>query len=741
MVLSFLIRQEGEIMKIRTKLLLIGILISLFLVCIVMATVFIQNKKVLLIGEQESLKLAYADLNHIVESLYTLADSHQEVIQKEIIAALNVAENLIQTQGGISLSQEEENWTAVNQFTKESQKIHLPKMNLGYQWLGKISSPQKKVPLVDEVENLVDSTCTIFQRMNNDGDMLRVATNIIKKNGNRAVGTFIPAINPDGKPNPVISTVLQGKTFKGRAFVVNAWYITAYKPIFDEKKHIIGVLYTGIAQENVKNLRKAIMDMKIGDSGYVTVLDSAGNVVISKEGKHDGKSFMDQRDNSGNPYIKKIIAAAKKLSPGQIGDTSFSIKGTDNEPIIMDGKFIYFKPWDWIIIAQGAKCEFTKVSDMIEDMGNKSNYIIGGIGIAMLLVTAIIWYFVAANIVKPINMAAESLQDIAQGDGDLTTRLKINTHDEIGILATNFNAFIQKLHGMIANISKGVETLASSASQLTSTASSLSDSADQTSEKAGSVAAASEEMSSNMNGIASAMEESNANMTTVAGAAGKMHTTINEIAQNAEEARNITGEAVGKSGLSAKHMGQLSESANDIGKVVETITEISEQVNLLSLNATIEAARAGEAGKGFAVVANEIKELARQTAEASLDIKKKIDSIQESSENSLQSMEEISSVITKVNEIVSTIAAAVEEQSSATSDIASNIDQASSGVEEVNSNVNESSAVTAEITRDIALVNESSSDISKQSHQINMSAKELSEFARELDNMVRQFKV
>ncbi len=724
-------------MKIRTKLLLIGILISLVLVCTVMATVFIQNKKIIRIGEQQSLKLAYTDLNHIVDGLYTLADSHQEVIQKN----LSVAGNMIQNKGGISLSEEKESWTAVNQFSKESQKIRLPRMNLGYEWLGQTFSSKRRVPLVDEVQNTLDSTCTIFQRMNDQGDMLRVATSIIKKNGNRAVATFIPAMNPDGNPNPVISTVLQGKTFQGRAFVVNGWYITAYEPIFDENKNIIGVLYVGIAEKDMKSLRKAIMDIKIGNSGYVTVLDSAGNVVISREGKDDGKSFMDQRDNSGNPYIEEIIAAAKKLSPRQIGDKSFTIKGTGNEPMIMDAKFVYFKAWDWIIIAQGTKSEFTKVADMISSVGNKSNYLIGCIGLVMLLVTALIWFFVATTIVKPINMTAESLQDLAQGDGDLTTRLKSNTKDEMGILAGNFNLFIQKLHQMISNISQGVETLSSSATQMTSTAESLSDSAKQTSEKADAVSAASEEMSSSMNEIATAMEESNNNMNTVAGAAEEMHATINEIAQNAEEARNITGEAVNKTAQSAKDMGQLSDSANDIGKVVETITDISEQVNLLSLNATIEAARAGEAGKGFAVVANEIKELARQTADASLDIKEKIESIQNNSESSLQSMEAISSVITKVNEIVSTIAAAVEEQSSATSEIASNIAQATSGVEEVNSNVNESSAVTAEITKDIALVNESSSEISEQSYQINMNAKELSEFARELDGMVRQFKI
>jgi methyl-accepting chemotaxis protein len=113
--------------------------------------------------------------------------------------------------------------------------------------------------------------------------------------------------------------------------------------------------------------------------------------------------------------------------------------------------------------------------------------------------------------------------------------------------------------------------------------------------------------------------------------------------------------------------------------VVETITEISEQVNLLALNATIEAARAGEAGKGFAVVANEIKELAKQTSAATLEIKEKIQNIQGSTDGTVKGINEISEVIRSVNEIVGTIATAVEEQSAATKEIASNIAQASRG--------------------------------------------------------------
>ena len=361
--------------------------------------------------------------------------------------------------------------------------------------------------------------------------------------------------------------------------------------------------------------------------------------------------------------------------------------------------------------------------------------------VAVLLVLIAVSVFVVRAIVKPINNTAAGLKDIAEGEGDLTTRLAVSTKDEVGMLSESFNKFIEKLHQMITDIKQGVETLSSSSTEMASIADDMSNSSDQTSQRADAVAAASEEMNSNMSSVAAAMEESSINLNTVASAADEMNSTINEIAGNAEKARSITLNAVSKADESRTIMDGLSGSANAIGEVVETITDISEQVNLLSLNATIEAARAGEAGKGFAVVASEIKDLAKQTSEASLDIKNRIEDIQQNSARSLNSIEEISKVITDVNDIVSTIATAVEEQSSATSEIAQNINQASSGIEEVNSNVNQSSTVLSEIVMDITGVNESSREIAERSSQVKLSAEDLSKLADRLDEMVGRFTI
>ena len=726
--------------KIRTKLVLIGIMVSFIPLLIIMYTVINQNRRVVHMGETESLKLAYADIDHVVDNLYTLAESHQEVTQKNIDSALNVARDLASKAGGVSISDELHDWKAINQYTKGSRQISLPKMLVGGQWLGNISSPSQTAPLVDEVRKLVDVTCTIFQRMNPAGDMLRVATNVIKKDGQRSIGTYIPAINPDGTANPVISTVLQGKTFHGRAFVVNDWYITAYEPIYDAEHHIVGVLYGGIPQENVKSLRKAIMDMSIGKTGFVTVMDSSGKYVISEKGIQDGADILNLRDIAGKNYIKERIQAANKLSVREIGHQRYSLNENGTDRITTRyARFVYFKPWDWIVTAEANETEFTEVADKLSALGNKSTFTILIVGLIALVITGVVWIYVSGSIVKLIDSVVKNLKEIAQGD--LTKRIEIKAGNELGDMAQWFNVFLDKLQEIIGRIAESSGQVGKSSETLSEIAAMVATGVGETAQRADNVARSAGEMSTNLNNVAAAMEESSTNASMVATAAEEITATINEIARNAEKARSISDQAVNKAGETSSQMDGLGQAAHGIGKVVETITEISEQVNLLALNATIEAARAGDAGKGFAVVANEIKELAKQTSEATLEIKGKIEDIQGSTGRTVRGINEISGVIDTINQIVGTIATSVEEQSSATRKIADNIAQASRGMQEVNKNINQSSIASTEISDDIAVVSQSSGEIADSSVQMKVSVGDLQGLTANLNSIVNSFKI
>ena len=302
-------------------------------------------------------------------------------------------------------------------------------------------------------------------------------------------------------------------------------------------------------------------------------------------------------------------------------------------------------------------------------------------------------------------MITEQLGTIADSGGDLTRRLTANDSDEMGVLAKRFNLFMENLHGIITQIKEVTQTLTSTAVGLSGISAEMSSGADQTSSKSHTVANATEEMSSNMKSIAAAMEQTSTNIEIVTSSAEQLTASINEIAGNSEKARAVTTEAAKKAKHSSEKMEGLGSAAQEITKVTETITEISEQTNLLALNATIEAARAGEAGKGFAVVANEIKELARQTAEATGEIRKRIEGMQNATIQAIEGIEEIPEIIRNVDELVSTIATAVEEQSLTTKEIAENVGQASKGINEVSMNVSQNSSVSEEIAKEIAEVN------------------------------------
>lgn len=346
---------------------------------------------------------------------------------------------------------------------------------------------------------------------------------------------------------------------------------------------------------------------------------------------------------------------------------------------------------------------------------------------------------IAKFIVGPIKAMTEVSLEISEGN--LNKKTDYQCKDELGDLSRAFDIMVENTRDLIKKVVENAKSLNSSSSDLSSLSIQLTQGADDVSGRSNTVSTAAEEMSANMNSVAAAIEQASANIGIVAQSAGEMTTVINEIAQNSEKGRSITGEAVSQAKSASEKVDELGLAAREVGKVTETITEISEQTNLLALNATIEAARAGEAGKGFAVVANEIKELAKQTAEATGEIKKRIMGIQSSTEGTVTQIGQISGVINDVNEIVSTIATAVEEQSATTKEIADNIGQAAQGTQEVAENVVQSSTVAGEIASDISDVNKSADEISNSSAQVNLNATELSGMAKQLKDMVEKFEV
>ncbi len=354
---------------------------------------------------------------------------------------------------------------------------------------------------------------------------------------------------------------------------------------------------------------------------------------------------------------------------------------------------------------------------------------------------ALISLTVTRSIAVPLTKVVAHLGEIAAGDLSRDTPPEfLARQDEIGLLARSQQDVVDSLRVMVREIGGGVEVLSQSSAVLSANAGQMSSGSRETSDKAHSVAAAAEEMSVNVASVAAGMEQANANLSHVSMSTDQMTLTIGEIARNSEKARRIADDATRQVERITEQMNQLGVSAQEIGKVTETIAEISSQTNLLALNATIEAARAGSAGKGFAVVANEIKALAQQTASATEDVKARIDGVQTSTSGGMAGIEKVSTVIRGVTDIVNSIAAAIEEQATVTKDIARNISEASVGVGDANTRVSQNSQVSQEIARDIGHVDHAAGQIAQGSEQVRTSASEVSRIATQLQATITRFR-
>jgi methyl-accepting chemotaxis protein len=348
-----------------------------------------------------------------------------------------------------------------------------------------------------------------------------------------------------------------------------------------------------------------------------------------------------------------------------------------------------------------------------------------------------------ALIVGALTPILARLNAIASGDlsGTMLNEELLARQDELGELAVASKKMTENLRGLLGGIKGGVQTLAASATELSAVSKQTADGTSSMSDKANGVAVAAEEASANTLSIAAGMEQSSSSLSSVASATEEMSATVGDIAANTSRARAISEQATGQAQTITDQMQKLGQAAQEIGHVTETITNISAQTNLLALNATIEAARAGTAGKGFAVVANEIKELARQTAEAIEDIKARIAGIQNSTGTAISDIGQITTVIKDVGTIVASIAAAIEEQATVTKDVAGNIAQASDGVRQANERVSHTAEVSKSIAHDIAGVNSAVVDIRQGGEHVEASAIELSKLAEQLGAQVAQFRM
>ncbi len=328
---------------------------------------------------------------------------------------------------------------------------------------------------------------------------------------------------------------------------------------------------------------------------------------------------------------------------------------------------------------------------------------------AGFVIAGLLGWFVARRIKRSAGAVSRSLDAMAQGD--LRVEAAVHSNDELGDMAASLAKAQSSLRETMAEVVASAQTVAAAAEELSAANAQVSASSQETSAQAGVVSNAAEEVSVSVQTVASGAEQ--------------MSASIKEIAHNAHEAARVASQATEVAAVTNAQIARLGESSVEIGNVVKVITSIAEQTNLLALNATIEAARAGEAGKGFAVVASEVKDLAQETARATEDVARRIDSIQQDTAGAVAAIAQIAAVVKEINDFQMTIASAVEEQTATTNEMGRSAAEAATG--------------TSDIALNISAVARSANDSSQVLEQIGMSVSELAELSANLRSRVEMF--
>lgn len=532
--------------------------------------------------------------------------------------------------------------------------------------------------------------------------------------------------------------------------------ISAVKAI-RENNQIIGVAGLDVSLDQ---LTQFINQIRLGDTGFIMLIQNDGTILANSYRAEYNFQKMSQVEEKDFAILDKMSSGVETI---RIGNNKYLA-------------LVYTSPdLNWKIIG------FMQNAEIMSNT-YKVLWILVIIAIVFAVIFTVLAFYFAGKMTRPIIKTTETLISLAQGEGDLTQRIPIMSNDEVGELSTWFNKFLDNMQKMIKDISDVTVSLVSSAKEVAMSSESVSSTsvemnsqvevvnktseeinanantiaagAEQAATNVQNVAKASKEMSSDINMVAAASEQASVNVKGVsaevnqvsknivditqkmeevvrnvqssAAAIEEMSASLNEVSKNTQNASKVSNEADKQAKETSVVMSNLQKNAIEVGKIVKVINDIADQTNMLALNATIEAASAGDAGKGFAVVANEVKELAKQTGEATGRIATQIEDIQNAISTVANSIKAITSVIHDINDINNTIASSVEEQTITINEIAHSVTIAANNSAEVGDYAKKINQSTEGIDRNVAEAGQGVSEIAKSSSHVAEIATEVS---------------
>lgn len=578
---------------------------------------------------------------------------------------------------------------AVHQLTGEQHEVDIPI------WLWGGRELQYSMDFVDQVQKDIHATSTLFQKI--DKGFLRIATNVRKKDGTRAIGSYIDF------NSPVAQAIMKGETYYGRAFVVTDWYLTAYEPIWIGDR-IEGILYVGIPEKEIQELKDAIKAIDLIGEGKIFFLDTAGY------------NLMDPLyDDSDSTTRKNVVEQIQNKKEGAFTLLD-PVRGKKR-----DCTFLYYAPFEWYLVAAYDS------DQMVADSLYTQKWIFGLSGALVIMITSLLITIAMQRMMRPLQKVTQMMRELSQGTGDLTYRISIQANDEVGQLSEYFNRFMDTLSQILCSIRHDALLLAGSTAELNATMNAL--------------ATKSSELLNAANHTATAVEEMSTSISHIHENSKQAHQETEEGSREASEGQ-IASEAMNQAiqrinelaKSSAQAVNELAIRMKRIGDITLVIHDIANRTNLLALNATIQAARAGEYGKGFDIVADEIRQLAEKTKFQTAEIETMISKIKEETHIVFERME-------IMQEEVSKSVITVENTSSKFSRIFNKIDNLVQIMAMNTATSKQQAATTADIARQAESVRLTIHEANAGLEQSQKAIDDTAQIAQRLKNLVEAFKL
>ena len=362
--------------------------------------------------------------------------------------------------------------------------------------------------------------------------------------------------------------------------------------------------------------------------------------------------------------------------------------------------------------------------------------------LAITLAAFLIAFLLARRIAQPFNASIPLLKELSKANLAVTVPTHLaRRKDETGDLVRSVETLRDNLRQIIGELNSGAGMLLTSSSGLASFADVLETNATALSSQVHSVTAAAGQSADKAAAIATGAEEVSVSMASISAAIDEMNASLDAISANCQQEAAIVAAAGNQTAATRDLMDRLNASSLEIGKIVEVISDIASQTNLLALNATIEAARAGETGKGFAVVANEIKELARQTADSTRLIRAQVTDMQSSTAGAVEAIVDVNRIIEQISQTSGIVVSTVEEQSALMSEISGNMAGSSKGAADIAQHVEDSAQGLAAVSTSMRNVNQIAVTTAGSVKKIKQSSGELARLASELEGIVKKFKL